>query len=169
MQGIQLIFTAHDEVWGKEMCFLRLSFCPGGRESLYDVTFCLDAWSHVPSGGLYHWTETPPPYDKEQVVCILLECILVIVLFLSPTNEVAGRWCFHWCLSAGGLMWPLPVMHWTSLCLTPAPWDLGTYPLLLLTSAGHHWRPVVHLRIYPPPPPPVLTPSGGHRSGRNAF
>ena len=36
-----------NEVWGKAM-FLQVSVCPQGG-SLYDVTFCLAPWSHVPS------------------------------------------------------------------------------------------------------------------------
>ena len=35
-------------------CLVPFSFCGGGGESLqslHDVTFCLAAWSHVPSGG----------------------------------------------------------------------------------------------------------------------
>ena len=90
----------------------------GGRGSLYDVTSCLAAWSHVPSGGLclwFHvpsggslsrggspwqrlpWTETPlnrdhsPPYGKERAVRILLECILVssrIYVCTQPTGKI---------------------------------------------------------------------------------
>ena len=75
-----------------------------------------------------------------------------------PVNEVAGRQYFHRCLSfcSGGSgvfvtithdrylppplksdlgTYPLPLPHLTE--------DLGTYPFpLLLTSGGHHWRPV---------------------------
>ena len=40
-------------------------------------------------------------------------------IFLKPANEVAERLCFYRCLSIillGGIhMWPLPMMHWTSL------------------------------------------------------
>ena len=34
----------------------------------------------------------------------------------------------------------------------PRTWKLGIYPLLLLTSGGHHWRPVQTclLEDYPP-------------------
>ena len=53
------------------------------------------------------------------------------------------------CLSTGGgdPMWPLPMMHWTSLYrLAPQPWSLnirhGTHSPPLETSGGHHWRPV---------------------------
>ena len=75
------------------------------RGSLYDVTFCLAVWSHVPSReGLCPGTlteipldgDTPRPLDrdpllcgKEQAVCILLECIL-----LPPANEVWGKVIF---------------------------------------------------------------------------
>ena len=49
-----------NEVWGKVM-FLHLSVShsvQGG--SLYDVTSCLAAWSHVPSGGgLCLWSHVP--------------------------------------------------------------------------------------------------------------
>ena len=45
-------------------------------------------------------------------------------------------------------------------------WDLGAYTPspLLLTSGGHHWKPVQtwSLEDLPPPLPPVLTSSGGH-------
>ena len=35
------------EVWGKVM-FSQAFVCPRGGVSLYDVTSCLAAWSHVP-------------------------------------------------------------------------------------------------------------------------
>ena len=40
-----------NKVWGKVMFYTCLSFCPhGGSGSLYDVTSCLAAWPHIPSG-----------------------------------------------------------------------------------------------------------------------
>ena len=40
-----------------------MSFCTLGMSgeggSLYDVTFCLTAWSHVPSEGLCPWSHVP--------------------------------------------------------------------------------------------------------------
>ena len=49
--------------------------------------------------------------------------------YLSPANEVAGRYvfsCVSVCSQGGGPMWPLPVTHWTSphrdtLAPDPAP------------------------------------------------
>ena len=38
--------------------------------------------------------------------------------------------CLSLILSTGGPMWPLPIMHWTSLYRDP-----------LVTSSGHHWTP----------------------------
>ena len=68
--------------------------CPSvhGGGSLYDVTSCLVAWSHVPSrgvsvsgpmflrGGLCQGEplDRDPPYGEEWAVRILLECILVM-------------------------------------------------------------------------------------------
>ena len=59
-----------------------------------------------------------------------------------------------------------------SLPLSPAPFwtsDLATLPFLM-TSGGHHWRPIqtCSLEKLSDPqtrPPPVLTSSGGHRVG----
>ena len=45
----------------------------------------------------------------------------------------------------GGPMWPISKMHWASLYRPPstAPGIRhGTWWPLLLTSGGHHWRPV---------------------------
>ena len=40
-----------NKVWGKVMFYTCLSFYPhGGSGSLYDVTSCLAAWPHIPSG-----------------------------------------------------------------------------------------------------------------------
>ena len=51
-----------DEVWGKVM-FLHLSIVHSvdGRVSLYDVTSCLSAWSHIPlgGGGVCAWSHVP--------------------------------------------------------------------------------------------------------------
>ena len=47
---------------------------------------------------------------------------------LSPVNEVAGKVCFHLCLSVCS---PLPMMHWTSLYSPPPS-----------PSPSHQWRPV---------------------------
>ena len=57
----------------------------------------------------------------------------------------------HVCLFVGGPMWPLPMVHWTllysPLTLAHSPWrhetllDLDPPFPLLVTSAGHHWRP----------------------------
>ena len=66
------------------------------HSSLYDVTFCLVIWSHVPSGELlvasHFWGVSvrrilcqghPPPRQRprnseERAACILLECFLVL-------------------------------------------------------------------------------------------
>ena len=59
-------------------------------------------------------------------------------------------------------------MHWTY----PISLDMGPghllHPPLLLTSGGHHWRPVqtCSLEDLTPPPTQVLITSGGHWSGR---
>ena len=71
-------------------------------------------------------------------------------------------------LKRGVLMWPLTMMHWTPLYSPPGPsfwpcpppvmephcartpwpwaplwtWHLTIQDLLLVTSGGHHWRPV---------------------------
>ena len=70
-----------------------------------------------------------------------------------------------------------PPLPWTSdlgtylhirpgdLCATPwhQTWDLP--PPLLLTSGGHHWRPVQTCSLEDLPlPQPVLKSSGGHRN-----
>ena len=65
------------------------------------------------------------------------------------------------CLFIGGTMWPLPMMHWTSLYSPPLgsvpsywTWDLivqgspGPGPVAF---GGHHWRPV---QTYSPQDPP---------------
>ena len=49
-----VIITARKRSLGQGNIFTGMcqSFCPWGREgSLYDVTSCLAAWSHVPSRG----------------------------------------------------------------------------------------------------------------------
>ena len=53
---------------------------------------------------------------------------------------------------------PLPPGHGT--------WDTNPLPLLV-TSGGHHWRPVQTEHTYPQcsPPPPVLISTGGYRRG----
>ena len=47
-----MVITARKRSLGQSNTFTgaRQSFCRG---ALYDVTSCLTAWSHVPSGGLY--------------------------------------------------------------------------------------------------------------------
>ena len=95
------VLPAVNELWGKVM-FSQVFVHMVWRGSLYDVTFCLAAWSHVPSrGGLCPGTlteipldgDTPRPLDrdpllcgKEQAVCILLECIL-----LPPRKRSLGQ------------------------------------------------------------------------------
>ena len=46
---ITKVITARKRSLGKGNVFTRLSFC-SWEGSLYDVTSCLAAWSHVPSG-----------------------------------------------------------------------------------------------------------------------
>ena len=50
---------------------------------------------------------------------------------------------------------------------TPSPWipDMDLPPQLL-TSGGHHWRPVQTCSLEDSPPQLVLTFGGGNRSGR---
>ena len=55
---------------------------------VYDVTSCLAAGSHGPSGG-GSLTETPSKYGKERAVRILLECIITV------RNEVAKVMFLH--------------------------------------------------------------------------
>ena len=79
---------------------------------------------------------------------------------LPPANEVTGRKCFHMCLSVhkGLPVWPLPMMHWTSLksypldirFRTPASdiywWSLETCSNLFIwgphgaSSGGGRWN-----------------------------
>ena len=106
MGTTQKLITARKRSCRKGNVFTPVfqSFCSQG--GLYDVTSCLAVWSHVLSrgslsgpmffiGGLclgVSLTETPctetpldwdHPYGKERVVHILLECILVLKIFLS--------------------------------------------------------------------------------------
>ena len=69
---------------------------------------------------------------------------------ISPWGRVLGH------MVGSPLRYPTP---------PPIPCPRDTLPLLL-TSGGHHWRPVLQTCSLEalPPPPPVLTYSGGHRS-----
>ena len=56
------IFTTGKRSWGKVMfsqACVSHSVQSGEGGSLYNVTFCLAAWSHVPSGGLCLWSNVP--------------------------------------------------------------------------------------------------------------
>ena len=108
--------------------------------------------------------------------------------FFPPANKVAGRYCFHRCLSlhreeggvgtlhasrdrSHGRVSPSP--HIRPEYLTPPPqhqtWGPASLrhqtwgPALLLTSGGDHWRPV-QTCSFEDLPPLVLTSSGSHRS-----
>ena len=74
-----------------------------------------------------------------------------MVYLLPAAKKVAGRYCFHRCLSVHGVpVWSLPMMHCTSVDGTPPHGHetsvthspLPPPLLLLVTSSGHHWRPV---------------------------
>ena len=94
--------------------------------------------------------------------CFIARALHHCMLSLLSANEVAERLCFQSCLSVilftGEVpMSSLPMMHWTSLYRLPWTSDiappLGPDPgTLLVTSGGHHWRPV-HLRNPTPHPP----------------
>ena len=82
--------------------------------------------------------------------------------YYPPTKLREGNAFIRVCLSAGVPMWPLSLMHWTSLCRSyPFPPDMGSQdPLVfpLVTSGGHHWRPVQTCSL--PERSLVLTSSG---------
>ena len=69
-----------------------------------------------------------------------------------------SRVCLSVCSSGrGGPMWPLRMMHWTSLCRGPLPpgdlfklvhWSTP----LLVTSGGHNWLPVQNCWLEDPLP-----------------
>ena len=86
--------------------------------------------------------------------CVLkTQSILFVREFLPPANKVAGGLCFHLCLSVtlstvsvgvgGGArrvvvpMWPLPMMHWTSLYS----------PLPLVLTSGNGRRSTYSLQV----------------------
>ena len=80
------LVTARKRSLGQGNVFRSICLSTGG--SLYDFTFTLAVWSHVPSWGSLSLapspTETPPPptahlppYGEEWAVRILLECFLV--------------------------------------------------------------------------------------------
>ena len=77
--------------------------------------------------------------------------------FIFTSHQQRCRKVMFWqvsvCHSVGVPMWPLSMMHW-SLLYRPLSrhgawghweaiqkWDMGI-PTLLVTSGGHHWRPV---------------------------
>ena len=67
-------------------------------------------------------------------------------------------------------MWPLPMMHCTSLCSPPLLSDIGCGDLLPPPNTGHGtpWPPFRYGTWIPPPPPipallPFLVISGDHR------
>ena len=68
---------------------------------------------------------------------LIRQCSNVLwCLYRSQTKLWEGHVFTDVCLSTGeGPMWPLPMMHWSSLYLTPPPrpktWDLGTRSLWL--------------------------------------
>ena len=57
-----VITAGKQKVWGKAMFLLVSVILSTGEGSLYDVTSCLTAWSHVPSIGVSVGfpPETPP-------------------------------------------------------------------------------------------------------------
>ena len=72
---------------------------------------------------------------------------------LQPAYEAAGRWCCQSCLfvcsQGGNLVWPLPMIHWTSPYWAPPPVhvplqrDLPLYMSpLLVTFPDQNWRPI---------------------------
>ena len=48
---LNLLKNVFNQVWSKVMFSEAFVCAQGGRGTLYDVTTCLAAWSHVPSGG----------------------------------------------------------------------------------------------------------------------
>ena len=74
-------------------------------------------------------------------------CVTSALTFLFPASKrICGKRRFSQVsvCSQRGPMWPLPMMHWTSLYRArPLIPNLGPTPVpLLLTSGGHQWRPV---------------------------
>ena len=78
-----------------------------------------------------------------------LTCQQRLITFLPPANKVFTHVCL---LTRGSCMWPLPIMHWTSMYRPPLldirPSQMGPLPQhqtwdpwpLQLTSGGHDWR-----------------------------
>ena len=101
--------------FGQGNVFTHVCHSVHGGWSLYGVTSCLAAWSHVPSGGgLCLWSHVPsggslyrgglchgdtlplgrdpPPYGEERVARILLECSLVFAsLFSAYTPTITSQ------------------------------------------------------------------------------
>ena len=68
-----------------------------GGGSLYNITSCLAAWSHVPLGGISAQGglcqgDPPLPYSEEWAVCILLECFLLSIFSKIVLSSFI---CFH--------------------------------------------------------------------------
>ena len=96
-------------------------------------------------------------------------CYTVDLYFKHPQTKLQeGNAFTDICLSIGGshAQQPLAMMHWISLYLPLPPPDMGPrYISLLLTSDGHHWKPIQNCSFEDlPPPPPVLTCNGDYRN-----
>ena len=69
------------------------------------------------------------------------------VYYLLPTKVMFSRVSICHSVLGGDAMWPLPIMHWTSLYKDlrgHQTWGPPTVTpdSLLMTSGGNHWRPV---------------------------
>ena len=117
-------------------CYHRcLSFCSGGPLPMMHW----DMGTPLPSPRHGTWVPTPSLLPRR---CDLRTYLLPFTQEMGP-GYLLSRPCY-----------------WHLLVITG---DMGPTPLLL-TSGGHHWRPVQTCSLKDLPPP-VRTPSGGHRSG----
>ena len=95
---------------------------------------------------------------------LLITTPLGQISFITTRQRTYGKVMFSYVsiCQQGGAMWPLSMMHWTSVYRSyPFPPDMGSQgPIVLplVTSGGHHWRPVQTCSL--PEPSLVLTSSG---------
>ena len=82
--------------------------------------------------------------------------------YSPPANEIAGRQCFQSCLSVSQEPPHVTITHDALDPIVqdphPLPPDIRPGDSLLVTSCGHHWRPVQSYSFEDP----LLVTSGGH-------
>ena len=113
------VFTARNSSCGKVM-FSQVSVYPQG--------------AGVSARG------APPRQPLKWAVCILLECILVMLMwklldFYCPETKFGARWCFHRCLSVGG--GGLASQHSSQVTWAASRWGCSSREFASREGVGH--------------------------------